>query len=80
MRLWLARFNADGVDGLKDAPRAGRPPMYMAEEVGEVLAASLTDPAELGLPFGSWTLDRLTAHLHEAKRLTISRSRTGEIL
>jgi transposase len=80
VRLWLTRFNAHGVDGLADAPRAGRPPTYSPEEVGEVLAASLTKPDDLGLPFGSWTLDRLTAYLHETKGLAIGRSRIGEIL
>jgi transposase len=80
VRLWLTRFNAQGLDGLADAPRAGRPPTYTPAEVGAVIAASLTDPAALGLPFGSWTLDRLTAHLRETEGLAISRSRIGEIL
>jgi transposase len=80
VRLWLTRFNTSGVDGLADAPRAGRPPTYTPEEVGAVIAASLTKPDDLGLPFGSWTLDRLTAYLHETKDLVISRSRIGEIL
>jgi transposase len=34
VRLWLTRFKAHGVDSLADAPRAGRPPTYMPEEVG----------------------------------------------
>ncbi len=80
VRLWLTRFNAHGLDGLVDAPRAGRPPTYSPEEVGEVIAASLTKPDDLGLPFGSWTLDRLAAYLQERKGLAISRSRIGEIL
>ena len=80
VRLWLTRFNAHGVAGLADAARAGRPPTYTPEEVGEVIAASLTKPDDLGLPFGSWTLDRLSAYLHETKGLAISRSRIGEIL
>jgi transposase len=79
-RTWLTRFNAGGVDGLKDAPRSGRPPVYDAAEVGEVIAASLTKPADLDLPLGSWTLDRLTAYLHEHKGLAIGRTRIGEIL
>jgi transposase len=36
--------------------------------------------ATLGLPFASWTLDRLAAYLHEEKGLAIKRSRIGEIL
>jgi transposase len=80
VRTWLRRFNARGVDGLADAPRAGRPATYPPEAVGELVAASLTDPQELGLPFGSWTLDRLAAYLHEEKGIAIKRSRIAEIL
>ena len=80
VRTWLTRFNAGGVAGLRDGARPGRPPTYSPEEVGEVIAASLTKPDDLGLPFGSWTLDRLAAYLQEHKGLAISRSRIGEIL
>lgn len=80
VRLWLKRFNAGGVDGLKDAPRSGRPPVSDATEVGAVIAARLTQPDELGLPFGSWTLDRLTAYLPEEKGLAIGRSRIATLL
>ena len=80
VRLWLRRFNALGVEGLRDRRRGGRPPTYTPEEVGELIATSLSDPDTLGLPFGSWTLDRLAAYLHEAKGITMKRSRIGEIL
>lgn len=80
VRLWLKRFNEKGADGLEDAPRSGRPATYSSDEVGAVIAASLTDPQSLALPFASWTLDRLTAYLHEVKELRISRSRVGAIL
>src|SRR3954454_5541024 len=65
VRLWLQRFNTTGLAGLQDQPRAGRPPTYTPEEVGAVLAASLTDPQSLDLPFASWTLDRLAAYVQE---------------
>jgi transposase len=80
VRLWLKRFAAGGVDSLADAPRSGRPPVYRPEEVAEVVAASLTKPDDLGLPFGSWTLDRLTTYLHEEKGLAIGRSRIATLL
>lgn len=80
VRRWLKRFNAGGLDALADEPRSGRPATYTAEEVSTVVATSLTDPAALKLPFGSWTLDRLTAYLHETNGLTMSRSRIGAIL
>jgi len=80
VRLWLKRFNAEGLEGLKDEPRSGRPATYTAEQVGEVVATSLGNPKSLGLPFGSWTLDRLEAYLNEEKGIPIKRTRIDEIL
>jgi transposase len=80
VRLWVKRFNASGLAGLQDAPRSGRPATYTTAEVGEILAASLTKPTALGLPFASWTLDRLEAYLNEEKNIPIKRSRIDELL
>ena len=80
VRLWFTRFNADGLAGLADLPRCGRPSTYTCDEVGQVIATALTDPAALGLPFGCWTLDRLAAYLQEARGLPIKRSRIGDLL
>jgi transposase len=80
VRLWLKRFNAAGLAGLVDAPRSGHPPTYSAEQVSEVLAASLTTPTELGQPFASWTLDRLEVYLNEEKGIPIKRSRIDDLL
>ena len=80
VRLWVKRFNAQGIDGLQDRPRRGRPPTYTTEEVGTLLAAALTKPTDLGLPFGSWTLDRLAAYLQEQRGIAMKRSRIDEIL
>jgi len=80
VRFWVKRFNAAGLDGLADEPRSGRPATYTPEQVGEVIAAALTKPQVLGLPFGAWTLDRLAAYLHEQKGIAIKRSRIDEVL
>jgi transposase len=80
VRRWLKRFNADGLAGLTDEFRAGRPATYTPEQVAEVIATALTNPQALNLPFGSWTLDRLEAYLNEQKGIPIKRSRIDEIL
>jgi transposase len=80
VRLWLNRFNRDGIKGLADRPRSGRPAVSSPAPVGEAVATSLTAPQTLGLPFASWTLDRLTAYLKEEETLPIKRSRIGEVL
>lgn len=80
VRLWIKRFTAQGLDGFKDEARSGRPATYTPEQVGEVLAVALSKPTTLGLPFGSWTLDRLEVYLNEEKGLPIKRSRIDELL
>lgn len=80
VRKWIKRFNATGLDGLQDQPRSGRPATYTAEQIGEVVTAALTQPETLGLPFASWTLDRLAAYLAEERGLPIKRSRIDEVL
>ena len=77
---WIKRFNEHGLSGLDDLPRSGRPAIYSVEEVSTVVATSLTPPERLGLPFASWTLDRLAAYLNEVKGIAIQRSRINEIL
>lgn len=78
--MWLKRFNEGGLLGLQDLPRCGAPPTYGPEEVGEVIATSLTDPQTLGLPFASWTMERIAAYLNEHKGISIKRSRISDIL
>jgi transposase len=78
--LWLHRFEARGLSGLEDAPRGGRPPTYTREQLGEIVATALTNPQTLGLPFNSWTLDRLAAYLAEQRGIAMKRSRLGEVL
>lgn len=79
-RDWLKRFNAEGLPGLDDLPRSGKPPTYTPEQTGEVIAAALSDPQDLGQPFACWTLDRLAAYLGESKGVAIKRSRISELL
>ena len=77
---WLHRFNAEGLKGLTDHPRPGRPHTYTPDQRAEVVAAAPTRPENLGLPFASWALDRLQAYLSEHKGIGIKRTRVDEIL
>jgi transposase len=78
VRHWLKRFNARGLQGLEEDVRSGRPPTYSAEQRSAVINTALTPPAALGLPFASWTLDRLVAYLSE-QGIAMRRSRISEI-
>src|SRR4051812_48207828 len=78
VRHWLKRFNACGLEGLEEDVRSGRPPTYSAEQRSAVINAALSRPAELGLPFACWTLDRLVAYLSQ-QGIAMRRSRLSEI-
>ena len=78
VRHWLQRFNARGLPGLEEDVRSGRPPTYSAEQRSAVINTALTRPTNLGLPFASWTLDRLVAWLSE-QGIAMRRSRISEI-
>jgi transposase len=80
VRRWIERFNTDGLKGLEDHPRSGRPPRYSREQVGIVVATALTNPKELGQPFSSWTFERLTRYLTDVGHLPIQHSRVHAIL
>ena len=78
--LWWHRFAAQGLAGLQDKPRGGRPPTYTREQVSLVVQTALTDPQTLGQSFASWTLDRLAAYLADEKGISMKRSRISELL
>ena len=80
VRKWFKRFEDLGLAGLEDAPRSGAPSRYTAENKARVLQAARTRPSELGLPFSSWTFERLANYLHEQLGLHMKKTRIFEIL
>ncbi len=78
--LWLHRYEQQGLAGLADQPRRGRPPTYPREQVSTIIATALTDPQTLGQAYSAWTLDRLVAYLAEHCGITMKRSRLDELL
>ena len=80
VRKWFKRFSEQGLAGLEDAPRSGAPPRYTPETKARVIALARTRPSELGLPYSSWTLERLATYLHEHLNLQLKKTRIFEIL
>jgi len=65
VQRWLKRYLAEGLEGLKDAPRPGRPEQLTEVYRTELLAAVRRRPRSLGQPFSLWTLQRLVDYLAE---------------
>lgn len=83
VRVWVERFNTVGLDGLDDAPRAGRPRTYTEAERSRVIAKARAVPPrpDSGAPPPTchWTLDRLQVELHR-DGLPIKRSQIRRFL
>jgi transposase len=69
---WLKRYRAEGIEGLQDAPRPGRPSPMTEAYKAELLAAVRRRPRSLGLPFSLWTLQRLVDYLAERTGIRVS--------
>jgi transposase len=50
VRKWRRRFAADGLDGLADLARSGRPRTFTPVQAAEVKALACELPAESGVP------------------------------
>jgi transposase len=77
---WLTRFEEQGLSGLQDDPKSGRPPTYSEEERGQLIVTARTHPHSLDLAFGHWTLDRLVVYIHEHLGIGISRAQLARVL
>jgi transposase len=72
VQRWLKRYLAEGVEGLKDAPRPGRAPTVTEAYRAELVAAVRRRPRSLDLPYSMWTLQRLVDYLAEKTGLRVS--------
>ena len=65
VRNWFKRYEAEGIEGLKDAPRPGSPRKVTTEYVSQLVEVVRQRPRSLGLPFSMWTLARLADYMAE---------------
>jgi transposase len=59
VRTWRGRFAVDGMKGLADRPRSGRPPVFATTVVAGVKALACALPAEHDLPLSRWSCQDL---------------------
>jgi transposase len=52
---WVHRYNAEGIEGLKDRPRFGRPSLLTASQKSELDQLIQNNPLEHGYPTATWT-------------------------
>ncbi|WP_329182196.1 IS630 family transposase (plasmid) [Streptomyces decoyicus] len=59
VRKWRGRFAEDGIPGLADRRRPGRPPSFTALQAAQVKALACQLPAETGAPLSRWSCPEL---------------------
>ena len=59
VRKWRKRFHAEGMAGLTDRPRSGRPRVFTATQVAQVKALACTPPEQAGVPLSRWSVTEL---------------------
>lgn len=72
VQRWIHRYQAEGINGLFDAPRVGASRKVTAEYKDELLKAVRRRPRALGLSFSMWTLQRLSDYMGEQTGIRIS--------
>ena len=80
VRRWLVRYQAEGLEGLKDSPRTGAPPKVTRAYREQLLAVVRRRPRSLGLPVSLWTGERLADYLAEQTGIRVSRETVYRLL
>ena len=77
---WILRFNAEGVDGLIDKPRSGRPPKLDADQRAQVLQWVRQGPDRERLGIVRWRLRDLCAEIERCFGIVTSEDAVGRLL
>jgi transposase len=72
VRNWLKRYNAERINGLFDAPRAGTPAKVTPEYQEQLISAVRRRPRSLDLPYSLWTLERLADYMAEQTGIRVT--------
>lgn len=75
---WVRRFNEEGVTGLEDKLRGGRPATHSEEICSRLIDLALQKPPSLGLPFQLWTVSRLQTEYKERYGIHLATSTIWE--
>lgn len=79
VRQWIKRFNKEGIQGLYEHPRSGRPEKKSRYRE-KTLETIRKNPEEVGEAFASWTLETLHAQINNEIKGSISISTLRRIL
>ena len=80
LRDWVIRYNAEGVEGLRDRPRPGRPGQLSAEQLAELARLIGTGPDISVHGVVRWRCVDLQAQIKQRFDIDISERHVGRLL
>lgn len=79
VRCWLKRYAAHGIEGLQDLWAGGAPVKVTPAYQEQLLQLVRRRPRSLGLPYSTWTLQRLADELAERTGIRCRKKPCGPI-
>ena len=80
-RIWVIRFEDEGVEGLMGRLRTGRPPVYTGSNHTRIIEIATSRPSDLGLGYTTWSLCKLEEYIRNQKGFeAISRETIRRVL
>lgn len=73
VRCWLKRYAAEGIEGLQDAWAGGAPAKVTPTYQDQLLQTVRRRPRSFGLPYSTWTLQRLADYLAEQTGIRVEK-------
>jgi transposase len=77
---WHKRWQAEGLTGLADKPRQGRPTVATEALLSRLERLIETDPQAIGYAFTVWNVPRLLAHLRQVLGVTMHENTLRNLL
>jgi transposase len=77
---WHKRYRQEGLDGLADRQRTGRPVVGTEAVRAQITKVLESDPQELGYAFTVWDVPRLLSHLQQACDIQMHRNTLRNLL
>jgi transposase len=72
VRRWLKRYLAEGINGLRDAPRSGAPAQVTSAYQEQLVNTVRQRPRSLDQPYSMWTLQRLADYMAEQTGIRVT--------
>lgn len=80
VRGWFERYEAEGLQGLQDRNREGRPAQAGPEFQKALVQTVKTPPRNLGYSFASWSAGRLRDHMAKETAIRVSEGHLRQLL